>query len=88
MISSISNFVSSIPNMTSHVSDNTISKIAITLVAMLGSSFITVTHAGPILATACYTSCLTAGALLGPGAAIYIPICLQGCPIAMAIPSI
>lgn len=86
MIQSINNLLPSIPNIINGISNN-ISKIAIPLVAISGCSFISTASAGPVLATACYASCMAAGALLGPGAAIYIPICLEGCIIALGIPA-
>lgn len=86
MIQSVNNQLPSMPNLVNRISNN-ISKIAIPLVAIAGSSFISTASGGPVLATACYASCMAAGALLGPGAAIYIPICLEGCIIALGIPT-
>lgn len=86
MIQSINNLLPSIPNVINGISNN-ISKLAIPVVAIAGCSFISVSEAGPIAAGICYTTCMAAGAALGPGAAIYIPICLQGCAIALAAPT-
>lgn len=86
MINPVSNFSSFIPSVINNISNN-ISKIAIPLIAIAGFAFIPTTEGGPVLATTCYASCMAAGALLGPGAAIYIPICLEGCMVAMAIPT-
>ena len=57
------------------------------LIAIAGFAFIPNIEAGPALAGACFTACIAFGATLGPGAAIYIPICLEGCTVAMAIPT-
>lgn len=70
MINPVSNFSSFIPSVINNISNN-ISKMAIPLIAIAGFTFIPTTEAGPALATACYASCMAAGALLGPGAAIY-----------------
>lgn len=86
MIQAINNLLPSIPNIINDVSNN-VSKIAIPVVAIAGCSFISTANAGPVLAAACYASCMAAGALLGPGAAIYIPICLEGCIVALGIPT-